>query len=311
MPGRRLTVAYRSQMQRVLLCVMDHCDLWGRHGFAVAWRYYEGDREAETALFRGEVDLIIGQHLLPYVSRAQGKKTLCLAQAMNLSLDWLVCVPSIADPSQLAGKRLAVYGARHFPGLTIPFHLENLGLAASRDGISFVPTHWDDGERVKALLDGRAEAALVRPPFDLLAEAEGLRRFRLAPVPILWGVTVTADSETVAREPEFIKDFLKAIITGIHFFKTRKDDSVGALVEKMREDFSLRETALAEHLWEEYGAILEPKPYPSLAALQNTLRVAALAYPGEEIAHPFTVWDLRFVREIDESGFIDGLYTSR
>jgi hypothetical protein len=55
--------------------------------------------------------------------------------------------------------------------------------------------------------------------------------------------------------------------------------------------------------------MLRVKPYPTAEAIVNTNAIAAHEY-GAQIDNPVTLWDLHWVKELDDEGFIDELVTS-
>ena len=52
--------------------------------------------------------------------------------------------------------------------------------------------------------------------------------------------------------------------------------------------------------------MLRVKPYPTAEAIVNTNAIAAHEY-GARIENPMTLWDLHWVKELDDEGFIDDL----
>ena len=53
-------------------------------------------------------------------------------------------------------------------------------------------------------------------------------------------------------------------------------------------------------------AKLQVKPYPTPEAISNTYEIAVKEYGAAGI-NPMTLWDLHWVKELDDEGFIDGL----
>jgi len=56
---------------------------------------------------------------------------------------------------------------------------------------------------------------------------------------------------------------------------------------------------------------LPPKQYPTLEGLKNILEPLAETEPKAKSAKPEDFVDMRFIKELDESGFIDDLYNGR
>ena len=56
---------------------------------------------------------------------------------------------------------------------------------------------------------------------------------------------------------------------------------------------------------------LPPKQYPTLEGIKNILEPLAETDPKAKAAKPEDFVDMRFVKELDESGFVDDLYKGR
>ena len=98
------------------------------------------------------------------------------------------------------------------------------------------------------------------------------------------------------------------MIEGLHFFKTRRDESVrimssylkGADIDAMKQGWS----AYAER-------IFPVKPYPSAKGMELVIREVAAQNPAAGKVTPERLFDMRLVERIDRSGFIDNLYRER
>ncbi len=99
---------------------------------------------------------------------------------------------------------------------------------------------------------------------------------------------------------------LKGIIEGTHFFKTQKAKTIAILEKKYGSEGWDRE--VVEHVYKELAAILENKPYPSLPAIRNVFELAKRQAPESAKINPMALWDMHYLRQIDDTGFIDKLY---
>jgi hypothetical protein len=52
----------------------------------------------------------------------------------------------------------------------------------------------------------------------------------------------------------------------------------------------------------------EAKPYPTLDAIQNVFALALKSDPEIKHFNPLALWDLHYLREIDDSGYINRQY---
>jgi hypothetical protein len=60
--------------------------------------------------------------------------------------------------------------------------------------------------------------------------------------------------------------------------------------------------------YETQSATLEKAPYPSIDAIQNVFALAVKRNPEIKEYNPLALWDLHYVKEIDDSGYIRQLY---
>jgi hypothetical protein len=63
-----------------------------------------------------------------------------------------------------------------------------------------------------------------------------------------------------------------------------------------------------ERLYDEWAQSLERKPYPKLSAIANVFQLAVRRDPDIAGYNPLMLWNTHFVRELDDSGYIDQLY---
>jgi hypothetical protein len=61
-----------------------------------------------------------------------------------------------------------------------------------------------------------------------------------------------------------------------------------------------------ENYFDSLVAKLQLKPYPTPEAIANTYEIAVKEYSAQGI-NPMSLWDLHWVKELDDEGFIDGL----
>jgi hypothetical protein len=55
------------------------------------------------------------------------------------------------------------------------------------------------------------------------------------------------------------------------------------------------------------AAQLQLKPYPTPAGISNSYEIACAEWSGGKGINPITLWDLHWVKQLDDDGFIDGL----
>jgi hypothetical protein len=61
-------------------------------------------------------------------------------------------------------------------------------------------------------------------------------------------------------------------------------------------------------LYDNQAESLERAPYPSIEAIQNVFALAVKRDPEIKEFNPLILWDLHYVKEIDDSGYVRRLY---
>ena len=112
----------------------------------------------------------------------------------------------------------------------------------------------------------------------------------------------------VKTHPDEIRQLTKGFVDAIHFFRTRKRETLEILKEHAAPILKLQTDEEVETLYEEWAQSLETKPYPSLQAISNVFQLALRRNPEIGSYNPLSLWDTHFVRELDDSGYIDRLY---
>jgi hypothetical protein len=73
----------------------------------------------------------------------------------------------------------------------------------------------------------------------------------------------------------------------------------------------INHAAAAEEGYQDQILTLNRKPYPTVEGLRNAQRLMAMQNPKIATIKVEELVDARFVRKLDESGFIDRLYAAK
>ena len=123
-------------------------------------------------------------------------------------------------------------------------------------------------------------------------------------------MTMSSSKKMVDSRPDIVTRNLKAVIDGIAFFKQNREKTIEILMKKHTKEGVLDRQA-AELLYDSLAPVLEPRLYPGLDAINNVYQEALKQDEEKGDAakiHPLALWNFHFLREIDDSGFIDNLY---
>jgi ABC-type nitrate/sulfonate/bicarbonate transport system substrate-binding protein len=222
---------------------------------------------------------------------------------MNTLPYFIIGNASIKSPEGLKGKSAAV----HIPGTSADFALR---LALAKAGVNYKDikaiTVGGAPARLAAVMQGQTDFTVVTDGETIQAEKVGLRvviDMAKLNVPFQFNCTVTTRSK-IRENPGEVRRVVRSMAESIHFFKTRKDESVKIMQKYTRGlPRDILEGAHAAN-----SALLVEDTYPTIEGLKQTLAVQALtdARAGKFKADEMV--ELRFVDEMKKSGFVEKLY---
>lgn len=310
MPNKKLRIIYRSNSHAPLWLVADKSGCWQKNGLEVDTSPQLVREKAVESLKNGHVDLISGNHHNLYVRNAKnGEDFVHLAQPTN---NWtenkLIVRPGIRSVQDLKGKRIVGDKLTSHAGLNIWLFLKQEGLDVDRGDIELFEMRGSSEDRWKAVLSGAYDATFVTIPHDSRAAKAGAHVITVPAIPMIRGVTLTTTSNFVKSHPEEIRLLTRGLVDTIHFFLTRRQETLEILKEHATPILKLQSDQEVETLYDEWAQSLEKKPYPSLEGIANVFALAVRRNPEIAGYNPLALWNTHFVRELDDSGYIDKLY---
>lgn len=314
---RQLALLASDSSHLPLLTVFKESGVTDKYGFEIELEVVGGAKAPTMAhrtslIFAGEIDFVSGLHHETYRARSRGEKRLVyLAQTQNRWDDRLVVAPGIGGIQELRGKKIVCHSKApcvvgNFTTILKQFGFQN-------DEIRIEPILSMSGNLcsyVDQVVAGEASAALVDMPFDLYGKNRGLKILDLPDRPVIHNTTILTTTDYIRDNRETVIQFLKALIDAIHFFKTKPAEVAKILQKNLSRRYTLADEAYYVHLQKEWAKLLLAKPYPLPAAIQNVFELDAAHDPNMGNISPMEPWDLHYLREIDDSGFIDALYAS-
>jgi ABC-type nitrate/sulfonate/bicarbonate transport system substrate-binding protein len=167
-------------------------------------------------------------------------------------------------------------------------------------------------ERLSALQTGRVTAAVINPPSSFIAEKRGMAVLAdVAQMGLVFQHTGAATTKKFIREQnDVVRRYVRSHVEAVHKIWTDKEATVRALGKYMGSGLDReileksRENVLHETLYSK-------KQYPSLEGLKTVLEDIGERDPRAKTAKPEQFVDASFIRELDQSGSIDGLYKKK
>jgi len=318
----KIAFPYRSNTHLPLLHVIAQSGSWEKHGLDVQYNYKIGSAEAHLAVLRGDVEFVGGNHVSTYGHRARGDQWVYLGQTLN-TVPRQLAVRADSGINGVSDLREKLVGSRgSHPKLNDWLHLKQRGLDADRDDVRIVdqlPTHGDSLDPTNPhaedeteplwhwVRDRKVDAAFLTPPASVFAKRAGLKVIDVEALPMIWFTTISSSLRFVEKNPDIVERFLKGMIEGIHFFKTQPEKAIRIIRDLYRIEGTLDQEA-AEFTHSNLAGLLEPKLYPTMAAISNVYEEAIRQDQDAKRVNPMALWDLHYLRHLDDIGFIDQLY---
>lgn len=261
------------------------------------------------AMLSGELDFIQASGPVVIESGLRGSDLVYVAGGMA-TLDFIfMSQPEIKLPEMLKGGVVGLASIRGASLVATEFALDKLGLKPK--DVKYIVVGGTP-ERLISLRNRRLQATLLSPPTSIVAEREGFHQ--LADVgalglPFLHNGIATS-RRFISDNAETVRRYVKSQIEAVHLMKTDRKTSVSVLAKY------LRQTTQKEILEKSYELSATDqkyprKQYPIPAGIQTVLDAIADENPKAKTARPEHFVDARFVKELDDSGYIDGLYKGK
>ena len=260
---------------------------------------------APMALIAGEVDFSIMSAFLLIPVSVQSGDVVMLGAFGRYATMTLISRSEIRTAEELKGKIIGLQRPGDATEINARFALRHLGLDPLKD-VSFL--YLGSNELMwPALQTKKVAATVLQPPWTLLARQSGMNFLvDLSDLKIEYqGSTLASRRSFIRDNPNVTRRVLRAIVRGVHFFYSRKEESLRVLAKFLATDN-------AEALEEGYRyAKFPPKPYTTESAVQATLNHLAERDARFALRKPAEFIEPGPLAELDRSGFIDRLYAGQ
>lgn len=288
--------------------IMKEAGLFEKHGLDTTLIYLDGGSRAIQVLLSGDVPIVQGGGNSPVAARLRGGDVTLIAGIVNVLAYSLIVHPDIKRPEDLRGKKLAIsrYGSNS--DYATRKILIKWGLKPDTD-VAIIQIPGGQPTRLASVQNGQVAGLVAQPPVTALA-----RKARLNSLaePSDFGSAYT--NTPIAATGAFIKDrrdtvrrFTRALVEGIFVYKTQREFSKRVIAKYMR----VNDPDAVEDSYQFFSPVVPSKPYPPLDGIKEVLLELGEKDSKARSAKPEDFADSSFVRELDENGFIDGLYKSK
>jgi len=207
----------------------------------------------------------------------------------------------------LKGKAIGVtrYGAN--TDISARYALRKFNLQPDKD-VAMVQLE-DYPGIMGGIASGRIAAGALADPFTEHAAKLGYKEIaNIAALGLEFPfVTLAAKKSYVRDHADVVQRFVRAYIEAIALYKNKPE-----LAAKVTEKYTgIKDPAILSSTVSFYAPKLSRAPYPTAGGISFVLDQIAVRDPRAKNVAPETLMDTRFVKQLDESGFIKSLYSGR
>lgn len=282
--------------------------LFSKNGLDVELKHIASSSLGVSALLAGEIEVATGFGGPGAVMAAlQGADLAIIASGAPNSSASILASASIARPEDLRGRRVAITRRASTSWFSIRTALRRWGMDPDREVVLLEAG--GIGEIMTALKSGAADAGVLFEHQILMAKEQGYRELAsLRGFASLMAADIVS-KKFLAQHPDTVRAFLKTYLESLHFFHNNKAEAVKITQKYTRFQGGTKYLEDAYDLIVGSDGLLPRKPYPTEESIANIL--AELPADQKSKAKPVEFIDVRILRELDRSGFIDGLYSSQ
>jgi ABC-type nitrate/sulfonate/bicarbonate transport system substrate-binding protein len=301
-------IAYISDSTNssVIYWLAKEVGIFKKHGLDLDTIFINGSVRGIQSLVAGDLSYSGAVGTAVINAKLAGGDIAIIQSQMNTLPYFIIGNANIKSPEELRGKAAAV----HIPGTSADFALR-LALTKVNIGYKDIKAVTVGGApaRLAAVLSGQTDFTVVTDGERIAAEKAGLKviiDMAQLKVPFQFNCSVTT-RKRLRENPDEARRVVWSLAEAIHFFKTRKEESV-KVMQKYTRGLS-RDILEGAHAAN--SQILVEDTYPTLEGLKQTLEVQSLTDPRAAKAKAEDFVELRFVDELRKSGFVSKLYGRR
>ncbi len=279
--------------------------LYKQYGLEVDIVFFRGSTIAINALATKDAHFGAFGASSAVLAKLGGVDTVLIATAAPGLLFYLVTKKEIRNANDLKGKRIAISRPGTDSDLGARVAVQRLGL--NEKDVSFISLGTDT-ERVAAMVQGVVDATVVTVSGYVTAQKLGFHSILdLGQANIPYEAAGLITTRTLMRDnSELVMKYVKGFVAAIHYAKNNREPTLKILSKYMRTDDRDVLTASYDYF---VGRIIPRAPYVSEKGLQAVIDFIRQRNPQTPQVKAADFMDNRYIKELDDSGFIKALYS--
>lgn len=283
-----------------------------KNGLDAELYYVEGGTKAVQALIAGDIPItsVAGSGVVEAI--ASGAQITIIASTGSGFPYKFISASGIKKPEDLKGKNVGISRFGSSSDFSLRQALKAMKLDPAKD-VNILEIG-SDNTRVAAMQSGAIAGTVLNPPGTTMLLKAGfnelLNMSTLTDVPYQHGTYATGKAFAKSNRDVVLR-FMKAIVEGIHFEKTNKEEAKKILGKYTKMD-DLDGLEEAYMLYNGPDAkLLFPAPYPSRKGVEVVLEEVTSKKPDAKSLKVDDVIDESFVKELEDSGFVKSVWDQK
>src|SRR5262249_1190450 len=301
----RVNLGYSSiSGSQAIFRVIKDAGIFSKNGLDVSLVLIAGGSGMIQALVAGDLPIAVVSGEPAILARLQGADTVILGGLINIIDFSVITGADMKRRQDLTGKKLGVSRFGSSTDFVIRYALDKWGLVPDRD-VAILQIG-SQPARLAALKTGTVQGTIVGPPADIVARKSGFNEIATPEELNLAypNTSIVSTASIISKNDDLARRIMRAMVEGIHFFKTQKEASMKSLDAFAR----LGDTALVDETYRHYQHIIPRVPYPDMKGIENVLNEIAKKDPKVKTLKPEIFADTRLLKELEASSLIEKLY---
>jgi NitT/TauT family transport system substrate-binding protein len=275
--------------------------LFEKNGLRTDIAYIRSGSTMGQALVAGEIQLAQMGGPAALAAGVAGFDVTMVAVALNTTP--IVIMGKVAKMEELKGKAIGVtrYGSN--TDISARFAIRKAGLQPEKD-VALVQLE-DYAGIMGGIQSGRIAAGALADPFTDHAKKLGYKEIAdIAALGLEFPFVGIVTKKTFIKEqPDLVQRFVRAYTESIALYKNNRE-----LAKQVTSKYTgIKDPEILNSTVDFYAPKLASVPYPTIGGIRFVLDQVATRDPRAKNFNPETFMDLRFVKQLEDSGFIQGL----
>src|SRR6266508_2323067 len=285
-----------------VLWIARDAGLFEKNGLRTDVAYIRSGSTMAQTLVSGEIQLSQMGGPAMLAAGVAGMDVTFVAVALNTTP--IVIMGTVARMEELKGKAIGVtrYGSN--TDISARYAIRKAGLQPEKD-IALIQLE-DYPGIMGGIASGRIAAGALADPFTDAAKKLGYKEIAdIAAMGLEFPfVGIAAKKSYIKDNVDTVQRFVRAYTEAIALYKNNRD-----LAMKVTSKYTaIKDSPILASTVDFYAPKLQRVPYPTVGGLKFVLDQVGVRDPRAKNFSPETFMDLRFVKQLEDSGFIKGLY---